>query len=308
MLNIVGGSVYKGQLLDLIGNTPLVELKSFSKKPSVKIFAKLELMNPSGSLKDRIAKYMIESAELSGKLTTSKTIIEASSGNTGISLSMVGSLKGYRTKIFMPESKSIERRIMMRMWGAELILTSRSNPHSHIEAAKELSANTTDYFYIDQNENQDNVLAHYHHTAKEILEQMPGSVDAVIAGIGTGGTIMGVGRRLKEANSKTQVVAVQPAEGISKIEGLLHLDGSYVPGICDLSLVDKNIYVEDPNAIETACKLALQEGIFAGISSGAVLYAALSLAETMEKGQIVIILGDRGERYLSTDLCLHARS
>lgn len=300
--------MYKGQLLDLIGNTPLVELKSFSKNPSVKIFAKLELMNPSGSLKDRIAKYMIESAEATGKLTAGKTIIEASSGNTGISLSMVGSLKGYRTKIFMPESKSIERRIMMRMWGAELILTSRNNPHSHIEAAKELSTNTTDYFYIDQNENQDNVLAHYHHTAAEILEQMSGSIDAVIAGIGTGGTIMGVGRRLKEANSKTQVVAVQPAEGISKIEGLLHLDGSYVPGICDLSLVDKNIYVEDPNAIETACKLALQEGIFAGISSGAVLYAALSLAETMEKGQIVIILGDRGERYLSTDLCLHARS
>jgi len=300
--------VYKGQLLDLIGNTPLVELRSFSKNPSVKIFAKLELMNPSGSLKDRIAKYMIESAEATGKLTSGKTIIEASSGNTGISLSMVGSLKGYRTKIFMPESKSIERRIMMRMWGAELILTPRNNPHSHIEAAKELSTNTTDYFYIDQNENQDNVLAHYHHTAAEILEQMPGSIDAVIAGIGTGGTIMGVGRRLKEANSKTQVVAVQPAEGISKIEGLLHLDGSYVPGICDLSLIDKNIYVEDPNAIETACKLALQEGIFAGISSGAVLYAALSLAETMEKGQIVIILGDRGERYLSTDLCLHARS
>lgn len=300
--------MYKGQLLDLIGNTPLVELRSFSKNPSVKIFAKLELMNPSGSLKDRIAKYMIESAEATGKLTSGKTIIEASSGNTGISLSMVGSLKGYRTKIFMPESKSIERRIMMRMWGAELILTPRNNPHSHIEAAKELSTNTTDYFYIDQNENQDNVLAHYHHTAAEILEQMPGSIDAVIAGIGTGGTIMGVGRRLKEANSKTQVVAVQPAEGISKIEGLLHLDGSYVPGICDLSLIDKNIYVEDPNAIETACKLALQEGIFAGISSGAVLYAALSLAETMEKGQIVIILGDRGERYLSTDLCLHARS
>ncbi|MBK7995740.1 MAG: cysteine synthase family protein [Blastocatellia bacterium] len=295
-------------MLDLIGNTPLVELRSFSKNPSVKIFAKLELMNPSGSLKDRIAKYMIESAEATGKLTSGKTIIEASSGNTGISLSMVGSLKGYRTKIFMPESKSIERRIMMRMWGAELILTPRNNPHSHIEAAKELSTNTTDYFYIDQNENQDNVLAHYHHTAAEILEQMPGSIDAVIAGIGTGGTIMGVGRRLKEANSKTQVVAVQPAEGISKIEGLLHLDGSYVPGICDLSLIDKNIYVEDPNAIETACKLALQEGIFAGISSGAVLYAALSLAETMEKGQIVIILGDRGERYLSTDLCLHARS
>ncbi len=274
---------------------------------TVKIFAKLEMMNPSGSLKDRIAKYMIEEAEHSGKLTPGKTIIEASSGNTGISLSMVGSLKGYRTKIFMPESKSVERRIMMRMWGAELVLTSKDNPHSHIEAAKELAASGGEYFYIDQNENQDNVLAHYHHTAREILEQMTGTIDAIVAGIGTGGTIMGIGRRLKEAH-KTRVVSVQPAEPISKIEGLLHLDGSYVPGICDLSLIDETVYVSDPNAIEMARKLALQEGLFAGISSGAVLWGALKLAEKMDKGQIVIILGDRGERYLSTDLCSHARN
>lgn len=297
----------KGQLLNLIGNTPLVELKSFSKS-DVKIFAKLEMMNPSGSLKDRIAKYMIEEAERTGKLTPGKTIIEASSGNTGISLSMVGSLKGYRTKIFMPESKSIERRIMMRMWGADLVLTSRNNPHSHIEAAKELAASGDDYFYIDQNENQDNVLAHYYHTAGEILEQMTGTIDAFLAGIGTGGTIMGVGRRLKEANPNTCVISIQPAEPISKIEGLLHLDESYLPGICDLSLVNETMYVSDPNAIEMSRQLTLQEGIFAGISSGAVLWGAIKLAEKMEKGQIVIILGDRGERYLSTDLCSHARN
>lgn len=297
----------KGQLLNLIGNTPLVELKSFGNS-NVKIFAKLEMMNPSGSLKDRIAKYMIEEAERTGKLTPGKTIIEASSGNTGIALSMVGSLKGYRTKIFMPESKSIERRIMMRMWGADLVLTSKDNPHSHIEAAKELAASGGDYFYIDQNENQDNVLAHYHNTGREILEQMVGTVDAFLAGIGTGGTIMGVGRRLKEANPKTRVVSIQPAEPISKIEGLLHLDGCYAPGICELSLIDENIYVSDPDAIETARKLALQEGLFTGISSGAVLAGALKLAEKMDKGQIVIIFGDRGERYLSTDLCAHARN
>lgn len=297
----------KGQLLNLIGNTPLVELKSFSKE-NVKIFAKLEMMNPSGSLKDRIAKYMIEEAEQTGKLTPNKTIIEASSGNTGIALSMVGSLKGYKTKIFMPESKSVERRIMMRMWGAELVLTSRDNPHSHIQAAKELALSGGDYFYIDQNENQDNVLAHYHHTAREILEQITGTVDAFLAGIGTGGTIMGVGKRLKEANSKTKIVSIQPAEPISKIEGLLHLDGSYTPGICDFSIVDENIYVSDHNAIETARSLALQEGIFAGISSGAVLWGALKLAEKMNSGQIVIILGDRGERYLSTDLCANVRN
>jgi len=299
--------VNKGQLLNLIGNTPLVELKSFGNS-NVKIFAKLEMMNPSGSLKDRIAKYMIEEAERTGKLTPGKTIIEASSGNTGIALSMVGSLKGYRTKIFMPESKSIERRIMMRMWGADLVLTSKDNPHSHIEAAKELAASGGDYFYIDQNENQDNVLAHYHNTGREILEQMVGTVDAFLAGIGTGGTIMGVGRRLKEANPKTRVVSIQPAEPISKIEGLLHLDGCYAPGICELSLIDENIYVSDPDAIETARKLALQEGLFTGISSGAVLAGALKLAEKMDKGQIVIIFGDRGERYLSTDLCAHARN
>jgi cysteine synthase len=297
----------QGQLLDLIGNTPLVELKSFSNS-AVRIFAKLELMNPSGSLKDRIAKYMIEQAEVSGKLTPNKTIIEASSGNTGISLSMVGSLKGYHTKIFMPESKSVERRIMMRMWGADLVLTSKNNPHSHIEAAKELAASGGDYFYIDQNENCDNVQAHYYGTGKEILEQITGSVDVFLAGLGTGGTIMGAGKRLKEANPKTKVISVQPAEPISKIEGLLHLDGSYAPGICNLSLLDGTAYVTDLNAIETARKLALQEGIFAGISSGAVLWAALEEAKKMQEGQIVIVLGDRGERYLSTDLCSHARN
>lgn len=295
-------------LLNLIGNTPLFPLLNFAPNPNVKIYAKLEMMNPSGSLKDRIAKYMIEEAERTGLLTPGKTIIEASSGNTGISLSMVGSIKGYHTKIFMPESKSMERRIMMRSWGAELILTSRNNPHSHIEAAKELAAHSNEYFYIDQNENHDNPLAHYHTTASEILEQIDGPIDAFLAGIGTGGTIMGAGRRLKEHNAQTRIIAVQPAEPISKIEGLLHLDGSYLPGICDLSLINENIYVPDPQAIETARAIALKEGLFVGISSGAVLWAALQVAAKLDSGRIVVIFGDRGERYLSTDMCAHARN
>ncbi|MEW6736782.1 MAG: cysteine synthase family protein [Acidobacteriota bacterium] len=295
------------RLLDLIGNTPLVCLESFSPKPGVKIYAKLEMMNPSGSLKDRIAKFMIEEAERRGQLTREKVIIEASSGNTGIALAMVGSLKGYSTRIFMPESKSLERRVMMRMWGAELVLTSRHNPHSHIEAAKELAASGNGYFYIDQNENQNNVLAHYHSTAKELLEQLNGPIDAFVAGVGTGGTLMGVGRRLKENNRQTRIVAVEPAEPISKIEGLLHLDGSYLPGIYDLSLIDQTVHVPDEQALKMARAVARQEGIFAGISSGATLWAALQLAEQMETGQIVIIFGDRGERYLSTDLCADMR-
>jgi cysteine synthase len=295
------------QLLSLIGNTPLVHLRSFTTKSNVKIYAKLEMMNPSGSLKDRIAKYMIEEAESRQLLSPEKIITEASSGNTGIALSMVGSLKGYRTRIFMPESKSVERRVMMRMWGADLVLTSRHNPHSHIEAAKELASQGNGYFYIDQNENQDNVLAHYHTTGTEILEQINGPVSAFVAGIGTGGTLMGVGRRLKEQNQQTRIVSVQPAEPISKIEGLLHLDGTYTPGIIDLSLIDQTVYVPDGSAIETARQIALQEGLFVGISSGATLWAALQLVEQMESGQIVVIFGDRGERYLSTDLCAHAR-
>lgn len=294
-------------MLNLIGNTPLIALNHFPHKPDVKIFAKLEMMNPTGSLKDRIAKYMIAEAEKQGQLRPGQTIIEASSGNTGIALSMVGGLKGYRTRIFMPESKSIERRIMMRMWGAELILTSKDNPHSHIEAAKELAAHSSDYFYIDQNENPNNVNAHYYGTGSEILAQMPAEIDAFVAGIGTGGTITGVGRRLKEHNPATRVIALQPARALNKIEGLLHLDGKYTPGICDLSLVDEHIYVEDQEAIEMAQQLACKEGLFAGISSGASLFAALKVAEKMTKGNIVIILWDRGERYLSTDLCAQAR-
>jgi cysteine synthase len=296
------------ELLNLIGNTPLIRLDSFNTPSTVNIYAKLEMMNPSGSLKDRIAKYMIEEAEHSGQLQLGKIIIEASSGNTGISLAMVGAVKGYRTRIFMPESKSVERRVMMRMWGAELVLTSKDNPHSHIEAAKKLAASEDTYFYIDQNENYNNVLAHYQTTAVELLTQLNEPIDIFIAGLGTGGTLMGVSKRLKEAYAQTKVIAVQPAKPISKIEGLLHLDGSYLPGICDLSLIDETIYVSDEEAIVTARKIALQEGLFVGISSGATLWAALQIAKRIEKANIVVVFGDRGERYLSTELCAPARN
>jgi cysteine synthase B len=293
-------------LLNLIGNTPLVPLERFRPPSAVHISAKLEMMNPTGSLKDRIAKYMIEEAERAGMLTHDRVIIEASSGNTGIALAMVGGLKGYKVRIFMPESKSVERRVMMYMWGADLVLTSRHNPYSHIEAAKELAASGPGYFYIDQNENENNMCAHYHTTAAEILQQA-GAIDVFVAGLGTGGTLMGVGRRLKEVHPHTRIVAVEPATPISQIEGLLHLDGSYMPGIYDPSHIDQTIYVPDSCAIETARAIALREGLFVGISSGATLWAALQLARQMESGHIVVIFGDRGERYLSTGLCAHAR-
>ncbi len=292
--------------LELVGNTPLVELKKFSNyEKNVRIFAKLEQFNPSGSLKDRIVKHMLEKAEKEGKLNRDMVIVEASSGNTGISLSMICNMKGYKCRIYMPESKSMERRIMIRAWGGELILTDPTNQNSHIEAAEELcSSNPGKYYYFNQNGDIGNTEAHYV-TGKEILEQMGDlKVDYFVAGLGTGGTLMGVSKALRERfEDKVKIVGVHPATAISKIEGLLHLDGSYVPPIWDGEKIDSLESVSDEEAFEYTRQLAVKEGIFAGISSGANLCQALKIAEKTENANIIFICGDRGERYLTTKLC-----
>ncbi len=287
----------------MIGNTPLIRLKHVNPFPGIQMYAKIEAMNPTGSLKDRIAKYMIEKAEADGSLDKGKTIIEASSGNTGISLSMVSSIKGYRIKIFMPETKSIERRRIMLLGGAEIVLTSGKDQNSHIKAAEELAKTESDkYFYFNQNGNENNVLAHYDTMAVEILDQLDRKVDVLVAGFGTGGTIMGCARRFDEMHLTTHMVSVEPDKPISKIEGLLHMDGEYVPGIYDPSLIDRLIRVSDDHAIEMTRRLAREEGIFAGISSGAVLYAALQYAQELKRGNFVLVFADSMDRYLSTAL------
>lgn len=292
--------------LNLIGSTPLIRLKRIQVpgKSDVRLFAKLEQFNPSGSLKDRIVKHIVKRAEKDGRLKSGMTIVEASSGNTGIALGMVCNLKGYACRVYMPESKSMERRIMIRAWGADLVLTDKGYQNSHIDAAEELCGRDPDkYFYFNQNGEIGNVEAHYEGTGKEIVKQMEGqSVDFFVAGFGTGGTLMGVARALRENYTLSKIVGVQPATALSRIEGLLHLDGSYVPPLWDDSCTDEMMSITDEEAMESTRRLALEEGIFAGVSSGANLAAALKIGDRLESGNIVFICGDRGERYLSTPL------
>ncbi len=293
-------------LNNLIVNTPLIKLKKSSPKRNVNIYAKLELANPSGSLKDRIVKYIMEEGIKNGKLTKEKIIVDASSGNTGIAMAMLSSAMGYKCRVYMPENKSLERRIIMKMYGAELILTSGDNPHSHIEACEELMEKDggKKFFYLNQNGNEGNVFAHYYGTGREIVESLKDvGVDFFIAGIGTGGMLMGAGKKILEENKNAKIMAVEPEKGISKIEGLLHLDGSYVPPIWKEDFIHSHILVSDENAINYTRLLAEREGIFAGISSGANYFAALKIAEEIDEGNIVFICADRGERYLSTSLC-----
>ncbi len=288
-----------GGALDLIGHTPVVRLtKVTPRNPRVEIFAKMEGCNPCSSVKDRIARYMIEGAEMRGELTRDKTIVEASSGNTGIGLSMVAAHKGYRIKIVMPASMSVERRRVMQAFGAEVLLTpSEEGMNGAIAAAQQMEDDPR-YYHTDQYANPDNVRAHYEGTGAEILEQVEG-IDALVAGIGTGGTVMGVGGRLREAYPKLHIVGVEPYPH-SLIQGLRNLE-EYLPPILDPSFMDEKLNVEDGCAFNTVRVLANIEGLFVGISSGAAVHAALQVAEGMEAGRIVVILPDRGDRYLSTD-------
>lgn len=285
-------------IVDAIGNTPLVEVPRLSPKPSVRIFCKLEFYNPTGSLKDRIAKYMIEEAEQEGKLTPGQTILEPTSGNTGISLALIGRRKGYRVKVVVPENITVERRQLLELYGAEIMYSDAlRGTNGAIELAHKLAAENPDWYMPYQYGNEANPRAHYDTTGTEILEALP-EVDVFVAGLGTGGTLMGVGRRLKEVNSKTQVLAAEPHPG-DLVQGLRSLDEGFIPPILDLSLLDGKTMVDSRCAFALTRDLTIKEGIFAGVSSGAVLHCAIRTAHRMDEGNVVCLLPDGGWKYVS---------
>jgi len=291
-------------ILSAIGNTPLIELSNLnSKKPDVRIFGKLESSNPGGSVKDRPAYWMIKKAEQSGRLTKGKTILEPTSGNTGIALAMIGAAKGYKVTLCMPECVSTERQRILEALGAEVVLTPASQrTDGSIKKAHELLDAEPDKYYMpNQFTNENNMLAHYESTGPEVYSQTEGRIDAFVAGIGTTGTIMGAGRYLKEKKPQVKIVGVEPPEGHA-IQGLKNMTESIVPQIYDPSKLDEKITIDDGEAFETTRLLAQKEGVFVGMSSGAAVAGALRIAKDMSSGTIVFILPDGGERYLSTML------
>jgi len=287
-------------LLTAIGNTPLVELLNINGVTGARIFAKLEGCNPGGSVKDRPAYWMIKGAEEQGDLTHDKIILEPTSGNTGIALAMIAAAKGYGIKLCMPECVSSERRIILEALGAEVLLTpAKEGTDGAIRRAHELyEAEKGRYYMPNQYDNESNVLAHYETTGPEVYEQTGGEVDAFVAGMGTGGTLMGAGKYLKEKVADIRVVGVEPTLGHA-IQGLKNMHESIVPKIYDPEKLDDKLVVEDGEAFEMARILARHEGIFVGMSSGAAVVGALRVARSMRKGTIVVILPDRGDRYLS---------
>lgn len=294
---------YGVSLLDVIGNTPLIELKNINNHSCVRLYGKLESCNPSGSVKDRSAHFMIKRAEETRQLTKDKVILEATSGNTGISLAMIGAAKGYRVTLVMPECVSVERVRILQAFGAEVILTKgcEGTDGAIRKAHKLLTDNPDIYFMPNQFENEANVQAHYETTGPEIFQQTNGMIDVFVAGMGTTGTLMGVGKYLKEKKPSVKIVGVEPTKGHT-IQGLKNMDEAIVPKIYHPEMLDKKITVEDEEAFETSRLLAIKEGIFVGMSSGAAVVGALKLIETMENGVVVTLLPDRGDRYLSTTL------
>jgi cysteine synthase B len=292
---------YKG-ILATIGNTPVVELQNLSPREGVRIYAKLEGQNPTGSVKDRIALKMIERAERDGEISANRTILEPTSGNTGIALAMIGRVKGYKVTVVMPENVSEERTQLLEAYGAKIIYSDGAlGTNGSIDVAHEVVAkNPHDYLMMYQYGNQGNPEAHYEGTGREIVEALP-DVDMFVAGLGTGGTLMGVARRLKEHNPDIKVVAVAP-EPDDFISGLRRLEDGFIPPILDLNLLDARIMVGSFYAFRTTRDLLEKEGIFSGVSSGSVVYAAIRQAERMEQGNIVCLLADGGWKYLSTSL------
>ena len=291
-------------ILSAIGNTPLVELSSLNnKKPDVRVFGKLEGTNPGGSIKDRTAYWMIKNAEQSGRLTKGKIILEPTSGNTGIALAMIGAAKGYKVKLCMPECVSTERQHVLQALNAEVVLTpAKEGTDGSIRKAHELHDSEPDKYYMpNQFVNKNNVLAHYESTGPEILSQTNGEIDIFVAGMGTTGTLMGVYKFLKEKKPEVKVVGVEPPQGHA-IQGLKNMKEAIVPEIYNPKMMDEKITVDDGEAFETTRLLAAKEGIFVGMSSGAAVAGALRIAKQMNSGTIVVILPDRGDRYLSTTL------
>jgi cysteine synthase B len=290
-------------ILELIGNTPIVRINRLNPNPKVQIFVKLEGQNPGGSIKDRIALKMIEEAEKKGELTKSKTVIEATSGNTGIAIAMIGAVKGYKVEIVMSDAVSIERRKMIAAFGAKITLTDgKLGTDGAIKKTRELVARYPKKYYCpDQFSNSDNILAHYETTAAEIWKQTGGKVDYFIASIGTSGTLMGVSKFLKQKNPAIKIVSAEPVKG-HYIQGLKNMEEAIIPAIYDRSKLDDIIMVETEAAFDMARQVVRSEGIFCGMSSGAAMFAALEVSKKIPSGNIVTIFPDRGEKYLSTSL------
>jgi len=290
-------------ILSAIGNTPLIELTNLKVNSKVRIFGKLEGSNPGGSVKDRPVYYMIKKAEESGQLTKEKIILEPTSGNTGIALAMIGAAKGYRVKLFMPECVTTERQRILEAFGAEVVLTpARESTDGAIIRAHQIFNEEPDKYYMpNQFSNENNVLAHYETTGPEIFSQTKGEIDVFVAGMGTTGTLMGVSKYLKEKKPEVRTVGVEPMEGHT-IQGLKNMNESIVPKIYDPEGLDEKIIVEDGEAFETTRLLVTKEGVFVGMSSGAAVAGALRIAKKMSSGTTVVILPDRGDRYLSTTL------
>jgi len=291
-----------GDIIQAIGNTPLVQLKRLSPKPGVRIWAKLESHNPTGSVKDRVARALIEDAEEKGAIGPGQTILEPTSGNTGISLAMICRHKGYDLEVVMPDNVTPERTQLLQMYGAR-ITTSEGSQGSNgaVEKALEMAGGEDRYYMPYQYGNEANPLAHYNGTALEILDELD-EVTAFVAGLGTGGTLMGNGRRLKEElGDDVKIVAAEPMQG-EPVQGLRSLDDGFIPPIIDLSVLDRKIFVTNRDAIVWTRKLLEEEGIFAGVSSGAIASIAVRMASEMDEGNLVFIVCDDGWKYLSSGL------
>ena len=298
VLNRAPGS----SVLDMIGRTPLVRLHQFEREnPGVELYAKAEWQNPGGSVKDRAAARMILEGEASGRLTANKIIIDATSGNTGIAYAMVGTARGYRVKLCMPENASTERKLILRALGAELVLTSPlESTDGAIREARRIYAEDPDtYFYPDQYNNDGNWRAHYDTTAPEIIEQTSGRLTHFVAGLGTSGTFVGTGRRLRKFSPGIKLISFQPQGPFHGLEGLKHMDSAIVPGIYDATLADEDLRIDTERAYRMVRRLAREEGLLAGISSGAAVAAMLDVAAKLDRGVIVTVFPDGAEKYLN---------
>jgi cysteine synthase len=291
-----------GDIIQSIGNTPLVELPRLSPKPGVRIWAKLESRNPTGSVKDRVARALIEDAEEKGAILPGQTILEPTSGNTGISLAMICARKGYPLKVVMPENVTQERTQLLKMYGAQIVYSEGSKgSNGAVEKALEMAESDSSYYMPYQYGNMANPNAHYNGTALEILEELD-EVSAFVAGLGTGGTLMGNGRRLKETfGDAVKIVAAEPMQG-EPVQGLRSLDDGFIPPIIDLSLLDRKIFVTNRDAIIWTRKLLDEESVFAGVSSGAIARVAVRIAGELDEGNVVFVVADDGWKYLSSGI------
>jgi cysteine synthase B len=292
-----------GDIVQAIGNTPLVELRRLSTKPGVRIWAKMESFNPTGSVKDRVARALIEDAEEKGAIGPGMTILEPTSGNTGISLAMICKRKGYKLKVVMPDNVTPERTQLLTMYGAEIVYSpGDQGSNGAVALALKMAESDPTYYMPYQYGNPANPRAHYDGTAVEILEELDGRVDAFVAGLGTGGTLMGNGRRFKEElGDAVKIVAAEPMQG-EPVQGLRSLDDGFIPPIIDLSVLDRKIFVTNRDAIIWTRRLLDEEGIFAGVSSGAIASIAVRIANEMDEGNVVFIVCDDGTKYLSSGI------